>query len=175
MAYYDEIWDMAADNHGVVTAADARRAGVSGRMLTHLVGQGRLRRVARGVYRVTAWVPTPLDQFAEAVAAAGEGAYLWGESVLAMHDLALVNPSRITVATPRRVRRRLPAWVVLVPDDGTGTSEWEGIPAQSVADAIRACKRSVEPDRLADATLDARKQGLITETEKDELLGDLEG
>ena len=34
MAYYDDIWDMAADNHGVVTAADARHAGVSDRMLT---------------------------------------------------------------------------------------------------------------------------------------------
>ena len=175
MAYYDDIWNMAADNHGVVTAAEARAAGVSDRMLAHLVGQDRLRRVARGVYCVTAWIPTPLDQFAEAVAAVGEGSYLWGESVLAMHGLALVNPSRLTVASPRRVRRNLPAWIELVPDDGTGTSEWESIPTQSIPDAIRTCRRSVETDRLADAVREARSRGLNSGADMNELLEGLKG
>ena len=53
---------------------------------------GKLVRRGHGVYKVARWVPTPLDPFAEAVALMGDGSFLWGESVLSMHGLALVDP-----------------------------------------------------------------------------------
>lgn len=53
---------------------------------------GKLVRRGHGVYKVARWVPTPLGPFAEAVALMGDGSFLWGESVLSMHGLALVDP-----------------------------------------------------------------------------------
>ena len=131
---------------------------------------GRLVRRGHGVYKLARWVPTPYDQYAEAVALVGEGGYLWGQSVLAMHGLALVDPRAIEVATPKRVRRRLPAWVepVAAPKGERATS-YEGIPSQRVADAIESCASSVMLARLLEAAKQARGEGLVTADEYDRL------
>jgi hypothetical protein len=52
---------------------------------------------------------TPLTEYAEAVALGGPGAVLADDAVLALHDLAQVNPRRIRVAVPHP----LPAGVEL--------------------------------------------------------------
>ena len=71
-----------------------------------------------------------------------------GESVLSMHSLALVDPRAIEVATPKRVRRRLPSWVEPVSaPKGERTTSYEGIPSQCVADAIECCTGSAMPAR----------------------------
>jgi hypothetical protein len=66
---------------------------------------------AYGLYRLVDARPTEYDQFAEALFRDGDGAYLRGDSVLALHGLALVNPRRIRVGVPRRVRAALPEFV----------------------------------------------------------------
>ena len=166
MAHFDDIYEIAADGHGIVTAAQARESGVTTGEMTRWCNDGRLIRRGHGVYKLARWVPTPYDSFAEAVALAGDGAYLWGDAVLSMHGLALVDPSAVTVATPRRVRRRLPAWVRLVPaPQSCSPTFYEGIPSQSVADALRACNGSVMPERLLEAADEARDKGLVTEKE----------
>ena len=50
----------------------------------------------------------PSDTYAWAVMSVGPDALLYGESVIAMFGLALINPTRMFVATPRRTRRKLP-------------------------------------------------------------------
>ena len=102
-----------------------------------------------------------------AVALAGEGAYLYGDAVLAMHGLALANPRAVTVALPRRTRKKVPDWVrIVAPKGGGAPVRYEGIPSQSVANALRACAGSVMRDRLLDAIGDARARGLITAAEQ---------
>ena len=68
---------------------------------------GKLLRVGRGVYRVPAWPHQESALYAEAVKRVGEGAYPYGESVVALLGLAPTDPSTIWVASPRRVRRSL--------------------------------------------------------------------
>ena len=166
MAHFDDIYEIAADGHGIVTASQARESGVTTGEMTRWCNDGRLIRKGHGVYKLARWVPTPYDPFAEAVAHAGDGAYRWGDAVLSMHGLALVDPAAVTVATPRRVRRRLPAWVRLTPaPKGCSPTLYEGIPSQSVADALRACNGSVMPERLLEAADEARGRGLVTEKE----------
>lgn len=166
MAHFDEIYDIAADGYGIVTAAQAQEAGITTGELSRWCADGRLLRRGHGVYKLARWVPTPYDAYAEAVALVGEGAYLHGESVLAMHGLALVDPRAIEVATPKRVRRRLPAWVEPVPAlKGERTTHYEGIPSQYVADAIVACTGSVMSGRLFEAAKQARSEGLVTAAE----------
>lgn len=115
MKHFDEIFELAADGYGIVTAAQAREIGVTTGELSRWCATGKLMRRGHGVYKLTQWVPTPRDVFAEAVALVGDEGFLWGESVLSMHALALVDPRAVTVATPKRIRRKLPAWVKTVP------------------------------------------------------------
>ncbi|WP_283170442.1 type IV toxin-antitoxin system AbiEi family antitoxin domain-containing protein [Curtanaerobium respiraculi] len=172
MTHYETIYETAADNYGIVTAAQARGMGISYKEMNALASRGMIERRGHGVYKLTHWVPTPNDHYAEAVALVGPGAYLWGDAVLAMHGLAFVNPRSLTIASPRRVRRELPPWVRVVPGvDGEAVS-YEGIPSQSIPDAIRACRGRVMPDRLEQAVCDARREGLITQEEAGELLNE---
>lgn len=108
MTHYESIYEAAADNYGLITSVEAREMGISYKEMSALASRGMIERRGHGVYRLSRWVPTPNDRYAEAVALVGPGSYLWGEAVLAMHGLALVNPRTLTVANPRRVRRKLP-------------------------------------------------------------------
>lgn len=99
MAHFDDIYDIAADEYGIVTAARAREAGAAPSELNRWCTDGRLLRRGHGVYKLARWVPTPYDAYAEAVALVGDRAYLHGLAVLAMHGLALVDPRAIEVAT----------------------------------------------------------------------------
>lgn len=100
MKHFDEIYEIAADGYGIVTASQAREAGVTTGEMSRWCADGKLIRRGHGVYKVARWVPTPLDPFAKAVALVGDGSFLWGESVLFMHGLALVDPRSASVATP---------------------------------------------------------------------------
>jgi predicted transcriptional regulator of viral defense system len=164
MAHFDDIYEIAADNYGLVTFSQAQDAGVTSVELRRFVKNGRLERIGQGIYKLTRYIPTPYDQYAEAVAMVGSGSYIHGESVLAMHDLALVNPTKTDVATTRRVRRKLPGWIkVVAADAAEEITSYEGIPSQSVADALRFCKGRVMKERLADAVRSAVYEGLIDE------------
>ncbi|MCL1890705.1 MAG: type IV toxin-antitoxin system AbiEi family antitoxin domain-containing protein [Coriobacteriia bacterium] len=173
MTHYDNIYEVAADNYGLITAAQAKELGISDKEMSALAKRGRLVRRGHGVYRLAHHVPTPNDAYAEAAALVGPDAYLYGETVIAMLGLAPTNPARLFVATPVRVRKALPQHIVLVKANGEATC-YDGIPSQKVPDAIRACKRTIMPDRLIEAVSEARRQGFITDSTKAELLKDLE-
>ena len=96
--YRDLVHEIALDNHGYVTTRAAVEAGVPAVELPKLAARGGMENVAYGLYRVSTVPCSEIDQFAEALLRAGEGAYLYGESVLALLGLADVNPRRITVA-----------------------------------------------------------------------------
>lgn len=162
MTHFDRIYEIAADNYGLVTAAQAKDAGVVGAELVRYVQDGRLEKLGHGLYKLGHYIPTDFDRFAEAVAHVGQGAYLFGDAVLAMHGLAFANPARIKVATCARVRKRLPAWVQVVqPAKHTPIVYDEGIPAQSISDAILASKDSIIHERLIDAAREAARQRLF--------------
>lgn len=134
--------------------------------LPKLAARGGLQNVAYGLYRVADIPPTAHDQFAQALLRAGEGAYLHGESVLALFGLADVNPRRIKVAVRRRARQKLPPFVELTQvRDEARTTFYEGPAAQPVADAILECRGRIETTRLQGATRQARDEGLLTTAE----------
>lgn len=125
------------------------------------------------MYKLVRYVPTEYDRYAEAVALVGDGSFLFGEAVLAMHGLALANPRRISVGTTKRVRRELPEWVQPVTVSGKTVTSYEGIPSQSLAEAILECRGMVMGERLKSAVEDARREGLITKDEFEHLRKEL--
>jgi len=164
--YREIVRELALDRYGYVTTKDAVIAGVPAIELPKLAARGGLQNVAYGLYRVPDVPVTALDQFAEALLRAGDGAYLHGESVLALLGLADVNPRRIKVAIPRRARSKLPSFIELTRvAGGLPTTLYEALPAQPIADAILECRGRIETERLLEAARQARAEGLLTTTE----------
>lgn len=162
--YRSLLRELAFEQHGFVTTADAAAHGVPAVELRKLAQRGALERVGLGVYRMTEIPYGDLDRYAEAVHLVGPHAHLTHDAVLALHGLALVNPIRIRVGTDRRVRTNLPSSIELVreyvPDEDLTT--YEGIPSTTVARALIDSTRLVMTSRLLEATDRAAVEGLIT-------------
>ena len=164
--YRDIVREIAFDHYGYVTTRDAIEAGVPAVELPKLADRGGLENVAYGLYRVPDVPPTRYDQFAEALLRVGDGAYLHGESVLALFGLADVNPRQIKVAVRRRARPKLPAFIELTQvRSDVRTTLYEGLESQTVADALLECRGRIEVERLLTAAQLARVEGLLTTAE----------
>jgi predicted transcriptional regulator of viral defense system len=162
--YRQTVREIALDQYGYVTTGDAAEAGVPAVELRKLAARGALTNVAYGLYRVSDARPTEYDQFAEALLRVGDGAYLCGDAVLALHHLALVNPRRIRVGAARRVRVALPEFIDLreevVPDEDL--TVFEGLRTTTVAKALLDCHGHVMTERLMDGAKEAKAEGLLT-------------
>ncbi|NHM13551.1 type IV toxin-antitoxin system AbiEi family antitoxin domain-containing protein [Xiamenia xianingshaonis] len=170
MTYYDQIYELAVDNYYLVSTRDAVEAGIPPIELAKLAHRGKLENISHGLYRLARHVPHPNDAYAVAVAQVGPDAYLFGESVIAMLGLAPTNPAYTCVAAPKRVRKRLPSSIRLKkPTEGDVVTSYEGIPAQSVASAIRSARTTMMDDRLREAAQRAREKGYLFAGEYAEL------
>lgn len=168
MKYRDLVREIALGEYGFITTKEAVAAGVPAVELRKLAARGALVNVTYGIYRVPDAPGTPFDQLAEALLRAGDGAYLRGDSVLALLGLADVNPRKIRVVAPKRTRAKLPAFMeVSVPPRGEAPNltRYEGLLAMRVADAMLDCRGRIERGRLLEAARDARKEGLVTRVE----------
>lgn len=161
--YRDIVREIALDHYGYVTTRDADQAGVPAGELPKLAARGGLENVSYGLYRVPDIPLTRYDQFAEALLRVGEGAYLHGESVLALFGLADVNLRRVKVAIRKRTRPKLPAFVELTQARGdVPLAFYEGLASQPVAEALLECRGRIEVGILLAAAKQARAEGLLT-------------
>lgn len=166
--YRDLVREIALGEYGFITTKQAVAAGVPAVELRKLAARGALINVAYGIYRLPDAPGSPFDQFAEALLRAGEGAYLRGDSVLALFALADVNPRKIRVVAPKRTRAKMPAFmeVSTAPRGETpNLAHYEGLLAMRIADAILDCRGRIERSRLLGAACEARKEGLVTRVE----------
>lgn len=170
MSYYDDIFEFAVDNHYLITTEDAADLGIPPVELAKLAYRGKLENLSRGLYRLSRWVPSESYPYAEAVARVGDGAYLCGESVIALLGLSPTNPAYVLVATAKRTRRALPAFIRLKrarPDDAT--TVYEGVPSQHVRRAIPEAASSMPGDRLEEAARRANEEGYLLASDYQEL------
>lgn len=176
---YDTVHEIATEQHGLVKATQATERGVAPKTLVAMAARGRLERVSYGVYRdrrvpETRWTPYMAAALWPYGTTVG---LLMGETVLGLLDLSDVNPAVIHIIVPAayRARRRQPPAGVVVhhadvpPEQRTAI---EGIPATTVARAIRDCaKAHLGPALLRQAIADARTGGWLTpEAERDVIL-----
>ncbi|MCC6958233.1 MAG: hypothetical protein IT301_00160 [Dehalococcoidia bacterium] len=169
--------ELALGQYGYISTGEAGQIGVPVIEMGKLSDRGHIRHIGYGLYRFDDIPPTRYDQFYEAVAQVGGDAHLTGDAVLALHQLALVNPPRIRVGTSRRVRATLPAWIEIVRESAAPheLTRYELVPSLTVAAAIRACQGTVLTARLEAATEEAHREGLISAAERRDLLAELRG
>lgn len=165
------LYEIAENQAGYFTAAQARAAGLHQVRLVQLAQQGAVERVSRGVYRFTRFPISQLGHYMEAV--------LWPqvrrpdvvgvishESALAIHELSDVSPARIHVTLPTsvRIRREVPKRLVIHYADLTGedVETVEGVPVTTPARSIRDAHTShLGADLVGQAIADGRRSGRL--------------
>lgn len=174
--YRRRLHERALEQYGYVTTRDAAEVGVPAVELRKLANRGGLTHIARGLFRFDDVPVTGRDGYMEAVLRVGAEAFLTGDAVLALHDLALVNPRRIRVGTPARVRADLPGTVEVIQQqvEPEQLTLYEGIPATTIGRALLDAKGLVMRERLVDAARDAIARGLLLRREGERVLAQLQ-
>lgn len=176
--YRRRLHERALEQYGFITTADAAELGVPAVEVRKLARRGGLTREGFGLYRFDDIPTTGREGYMQAVLEVGRDACLYADAVLALHDLALVNPARLRVAVPRRVQKgTLPATIKVVPLDipAEDRTVFEGIPTTTIARAILDCIGIVMPDRLLDAAKDADERGLLRRRDRERVFAALGG
>ena len=165
MISYDDIWGLAENNYGLITAEQAREMGVSNARLVVMAHRGALQRIGHGVYQVRHHVPGKHDGYALGVASVGKDAFLRSASVLGLLDLVPTNLSVLYVGSARRVRRRLDTGIRLKDRIPPVTSNYFGIRSEDVWQALHSAKAegALDWDKLVEAADAACEKGYLTE------------
>lgn len=172
--------EVALDQHGFVTTAQAVAEGVSHAELSMMVARDRLERVAHGVYRVPQVPETEADQYQLAVLWTGvPEACLSHDTALAVWEVSDINPDRIylTVARRRRLRRAGGQRYVVNYDDlqEDQVTWWQGIPTVDVPTAIAQCIDTGVASYLIRQALDrSGRTSRLPATERERLTAELE-
>lgn len=140
------LYDLASDQHGYFTAAQARDWGVAPNALVMMARRSTLDRLSHGVYRVTHYPVSPLGQYVEASFwPGGARGVISHQSALALFGVSDVSPARIHVTVPRgyRTHREVPRHLVLHRADlpETDVELVEGIPVTTLERTITDCAR----------------------------------
>lgn len=165
---FSTIYEVAADQFGYFTAAQAREVGVSPMALVMMERRATVERVSRGVYRLSQFPTGPLAEYMEAsLWPAGVVGIVSHQSALALYGISDVNPDRvhITVPTSFRTRRQVPRRLHLhhanLPDEDV--ESFEGIVVTSVRRTLRDCAAAnVGAETIERAFLDAERMGLLS-------------
>lgn len=180
-SHLDALLELAAENEGLVTTRSAAEAGISRRTLAGMVERGRLERLSRGVYRLVHSHRDPLSPYREAILWAqshrGPRVALSHETALAVLGLTDANPSTIQLTVPphARLRRSAPARIAIYRAilDSSDVIEHEGLPVTSVPRTVLDLARSGNLRFAAEAVVQARREGFITEIESRRLTKEL--
>ena len=123
---------IARETHGVVTTAQALRAGITVAQIKQRVRTGALLREYRGVYRVGHRAPSAEARYIAAVRACGDGALLSGRA--AGHLLGVLRgsapPPEVTAPTERRVEGVMTHRSRGM--DARDATTWHGVPVTTV-------------------------------------------
>jgi predicted transcriptional regulator of viral defense system len=176
----DRLREVALDQHGYVTTAQALEAGVSNASLSMMVKRERLERAAHGVYRVPQVPVTAYDELMRAVLWAGvPEACLSHDTALDAWGVSDINPAliHITVGAKRRLVKVAPDnYEVHRQDLAPGqVTWWEGIPTVTAATAIEQCLASGVPTYLVRQAIErSAPAGLVAVGERERLARMLE-
>lgn len=180
VTYLERLREIALDQHGFVTAAQAVAEGIPKTELPKLAGRERVERVAHGVYRIPQVPATPWDNWALAVLWTGaEEACLSHETALAAWDVSDVNPylTHVTINRARRLRRTGGEYYVVHRRDlhPSQRTWWQAIPITTLPTTIADCIQTGTPTYLIRQAIErGGRTSLLPATDRDQLTNLLE-
>ena len=162
--YRTQIYELGAENFGVVTIDSAAAVGVPAVELRKLAQRKALIRSGRGVYRIPFFAQTQEAQALEAVKLVGENAFLSGESVLSLLNLGVFNPAKFEVSTPNRIRKILPNYITFRHckfNEIPAVEYYQSVPCQPVYEAFQQVAVTTIASRFVSAIDEAYQQGYL--------------
>ena len=172
MKNWEALQQAALGSHGIVTFAQAKAMGIFPSEMYRWCRKGLLMKAGRGVFRMTAYPSQGMvSDMAALLALFGDGAYLCGESVLALYGLCPTRSYVATVAVPGRMRKtNIPHGVSVVRAQMDYKPIYhDGIACQRPQEAIRSCIGIMEKSRLCEAVEEAESKGYFMPSESEEL------
>jgi predicted transcriptional regulator of viral defense system len=176
---FDELIALAEEHDGLLTAKEARDAGIADSVLARLTQRGRLERAARGVYRIPHFPTNRFSQYRETVlwAKADDGPRdiaLSHATALAVYGISDANPASVHITVPcnARLRRVRPKWVVIHHADlqENEVTIHEGLPLTTVGRTVQDVLASTgQVGIVRQAILGARREGYINSAEAQRL------
>jgi very-short-patch-repair endonuclease len=161
---------IAARQHGVVTFAQLRQAGLSQSALTRRVAAGRLHRLHRAVYAVGHPGLAAEGRWLAAVLACGKGAVLSHLAAAALWHLLTARSGPIDVTVPTGAGRKQRAGIRVHRSSVIlrgGTTQRRGIPVTTPARTISDLRGAVAPGVRRQAIREAEFRGYVTGLETD--------
>jgi hypothetical protein len=171
-SYRNRVYELAADNAGVITIAKAEAAGVPAVELRKLTARGALERCGRGVYRVPFFPVERKNQYIEVTDMVGPDSYIGGDSVLMFLDIGVSFPKKMQVVTHARVRKSLPSFVLL--DHRKGEPKFDVIHEVRCEPVYQVLKNKIgreETERIIQDIDEAFELGFINNSKHTELSG----
>lgn len=165
---WEALYSTAQSQSGYFTTGQAVTAGYSPQLLRKYLGNGRVARVRRGIYRLVHFPASEHEDLVVAWLWAEQAGVFSHETALALHDLSDALPAKLHMTLPmswQRRRLRVPAGLVLqyanLDDfDRTGFS---AVPITSTQRTLRDClEANVSPELVRQAVLQAQQRGLIS-------------
>jgi predicted transcriptional regulator of viral defense system len=170
-AAFSNIYELAADQFGYFTTAQAHQLGVGRMAVVMMERRGAVERVSRGVYRLIQFPVEPDGQYMEAsLWPAGTVGVVSHQSALALYGLSDVDPVRIHITVPKthRVRRAVPRRLAVHHADLPEADQalHNGIPVTSVARTLRDCHAAgLGAELLSQAVAEAEREGWLSRVE----------
>jgi predicted transcriptional regulator of viral defense system len=169
------LYEVAQAQSGYFKTGQAAAAGYSPQLLRKYIGNGKVVRVRRGVYRLVHFPASEHEDLVVAWLWAEQAGVFSHETALALHDLSDVLPAKIHMTIPAswRLRRlRVPAGLVLHYADITDIERtgYSAVPITTPRRTLQDCiEAHISLDLVRQAVLQARRRGLISEKDSAEL------
>ena len=160
----DGLYRIAEPQGGYFTSAQAAVAGFSRKLLWHYQRTHKFLRVAHGIYRLSQFPSSRLEDLFVAWLRCGPKSAISHESALAIYDLSDVLPAEVHVTVPRTAsRRRKGIRMHTNRLRHADIVKREGLPVTSVPRTIADVARAgLSEDHLGRAIRDALQRGLTT-------------
>jgi predicted transcriptional regulator of viral defense system len=164
---YQQLYETAESQAGYFAAHQARESGFTWERLSSNVKTGRFIRVRRGIYRLTQYPGSEVEDLFVAWLRTGPDSVISHESALSLYDLSDVLPAEIHVIVPRKSSRRRPDIRQHTHRlDADEVTKREGLPVTTVARTLADVAASgLAEEQLRLAAREAIERGLTSAKE----------
>ncbi len=165
MSDHDALYQIAEQQAGYFTAAQARSAGFSTSLLSYHLKVGHFARVRPRIYRLVQFPASPYEDLFVAWLQAGTDAVISHDSALALYALSDLLPEHVHVTVPRTASRRRDGLRLHTNHlEQKDMARYEGLPVTTVlrtlADVTGA---GLADEQVRQAIREVLQRGLVTQ------------